>query len=204
MELPLPPTIILQDVLSYVQKLSSSLVPSIANIAAPAAANASATLQRIAASEPQMGRIRSRLPQPSTFKSASRAADRSLHTAPTPESDSIYAESGRSATVVDVHGNAISSKSKAKTSSKKSTRKTTAGLNYDVDPPLVKHGMGDWLQQKVLTAGRTADVATDNINRLKRNRQQEVWGALAENLLVNVANAEEETYVCLHHAFTLF
>ena len=129
-----------------------------------------------------MGRIRSRLPQPSTFKSASRAQDRSLNTAPTPESHSIYAESGRSATVVDVHGNAIGSKYKS--SSKRSTRKTTAGLKYNVDPPLIKCGMGDWLQQKVLTAGKTADAAKSNIKRLQRNCQQEVWGDLAKNLLV--------------------
>ena len=95
---------------------------------------------------------------PATFKSASRAQDRSLNTAATPESSSIYAESGRSATVVDVRGNAISSKSKSKSSSKKFTRKTTAGLRYHVNPPLVKRGMGDWLQQKVLTAGKTADA----------------------------------------------
>ena len=81
-----------------------------------------------------------------------------MNTAATPESSSIYAESGRSATVVDESGNAIGSKFKSKSSSKKSTRNTTAGLRYDVDPPLLKRGMGDWLQQKVLTAGKTADA----------------------------------------------
>ena len=52
--------------------------------------------------------------------------------------------------------------------SKKSTRKTTAGLKYDVDPPLRESGMSEWWQEKVLTEGKTADAAASNINRVSR------------------------------------